>query len=56
MATLTSIEPLTATLLSVAWLGERLTALQWFGNGLLLIGLLVLDMPERFRPPVIRPA
>ena len=35
-ATLTLMEPLTATLLGVAWLGERLSALQWFGVALLL--------------------
>lgn len=55
-ATLTLMEPLTATLLGVAWLGERLAPLQWFGVGLLLLGLLVLALPERFRPAVIRPA
>lgn len=55
-ATLTLMEPLTATLLGVAWLGERLTLLQWFGAGLLLLGLIVLALPERFRPAIIRPA
>ena len=55
-ATLTLMEPLTATLLGVAWLDERLTALQWLGVGMLLVGLLVLALPERWRPAVIRPA
>jgi DME family drug/metabolite transporter len=55
-ATLTLMEPLTATLLGVAWLGERLSALQWFGVALLLFGLLVLAIPERFRPNSIQPA
>ncbi len=55
-ATLTLMEPLTATLLGVAWLDERLTTLQWFGVALLLIGLLVLALPERFRGAVIRAA
>jgi DME family drug/metabolite transporter len=55
-ATLTLMEPLTATLLGVAWLDERLSPLQWFGVGLLLLGLLVLALPERWRPAVIRPA
>ena len=34
-ATLTLMEPLTATLLGVAWLDERLSTLQWFGVALL---------------------
>jgi DME family drug/metabolite transporter len=55
-ATLSLLEPLTATLLGVAWLDERLAALQWLGAGLLLLGLLVLALPARFRPAVIRPA
>ena len=55
-ATLTLMEPLTATLLGVAWLGERLSALQWIGALLLLLGLLALALPARFRPAVIRPA
>jgi DME family drug/metabolite transporter len=55
-ATLSLLEPLTATLLGVAWLEERLAVLQWFGVGLLLLGLLVLALPERFRSVVIRPA
>jgi DME family drug/metabolite transporter len=55
-ATLTLLEPLTATLLGVAWLDERLSALQWIGAGLLLLGLLVLALPVRFRPAFIRPA
>ncbi len=55
-ATLTLMEPLTATLLGVAWLGERLSVLQWFGVGLLLIGLLVLAIPDRFRRNFIRAA
>jgi DME family drug/metabolite transporter len=55
-ATLTLMEPLTATLLGVAWLDERLTTLQWLGVALLLIGLLVLALPERFRGAVIRAA
>jgi DME family drug/metabolite transporter len=53
-ATLTLMEPLTATLLGVAWLDERLSGLQWFGVALLLFGLLVLAIPDRFRPNVIR--
>lgn len=54
-ATLSLLEPLTATLLGVAWLDERLAVLQWFGVGLLLLGLLVLALPERFHSVVIRP-
>lgn len=53
-ATLTLMEPLTATLLGVAWLGERLSALQWFGVALLLVGLLILAIPDRFRLNSIR--
>ncbi len=55
-ATLTLMEPLTATLLGVVWLEERLTAPQWLGALLLLLGLLMLAMPPRFRPAVLRPA
>jgi DME family drug/metabolite transporter len=53
-ATLTLMEPLTATLLGVVWLGERLTALQWCGVVLLLLGLMVLALPKRFLPAVLR--
>jgi DME family drug/metabolite transporter len=55
-ATLTLMEPLTATMLGVVWLGEQLSLLQWFGVALLLTGLLVLALPERFRPAAIHPA
>ena len=55
-ATLTLMEPLTATLLGVVWLGERLSRLQWFGIGLLLTGLLVLAIPDRVRRNFIRSA
>lgn len=55
-ATLTLMEPLTATLLGVAWLDERLAPLQWMGVLLLLLGLLVLAIPDRFRLNFIRPA
>lgn len=54
-ATLTLMEPLTATMLGVAWLGERLTALQWAGVGLLLSGLAVLAIPVRIGWGAIRP-
>lgn len=55
-ATLALMEPLTATLLGVIWLGERLTALQWLGVVLLFLGLLVLALPPRYRPAVLQPA
>lgn len=55
-ATLTLLEPLTATMLGVAWLGERLSGLQWFGVALLLVGLLVLAIPEQSRRNFIRAA
>lgn len=54
-ATLTLMEPLTATLLGVAWLDERLAPLQWMGVLLLLLGLMVLAIPDRFRLNFIRP-
>lgn len=55
-ATLTLMEPLTATLLGVVWLGERLTLLQWTGVSMLLLGLLMLAMPPRLRPALLRAA
>lgn len=55
-ATLTLMEPLTATLLGVAWLGERLTSLQWAGALLLLLGLILLAIPDRLRRNFIRSA
>jgi drug/metabolite transporter, DME family len=39
---LTLLEPLTATVLAVAFLGESLTALGWFGAVLLLVAIAVL--------------
>lgn len=53
-ATLTLMEPLTATLLGVAWLDETLTPLQWIGAALLFVGLIVLASPARFRPPFLK--
>ncbi|MEZ4507544.1 MAG: EamA family transporter [Thermomicrobiales bacterium] len=55
-ATFALLEPLTATMLGVAWLGERLSGLQWFGVALLLVGLLVLAIPEQLRRNFIRSA
>lgn len=55
-ATLTLMEPLTATLLGVVWLGERLTLLQWTGVAFLLVGLLLLAIPGYFRRIFIRSA
>jgi DME family drug/metabolite transporter len=46
-ATLTLAEPLTATLLGVIVLAERLSAPAALGAGLVLTGLLVLALPER---------
>ncbi len=47
-ATLTLMEPLTATLLGVAWLDEKLAPLQWMGAALLFVGLVVLVAPARW--------
>ncbi len=49
-ATLTLAEPLTAALLGVAVLGERLTAPAALGASLVLAGLLALAAPELRRP------
>jgi DME family drug/metabolite transporter len=46
-ATLTLAEPLTAALLGVAVLAERLSAPAALGAGLVLSGLLVLAGPQR---------
>jgi DME family drug/metabolite transporter len=46
-ATLTLAEPLTATLLGVAVLAERLSAPAALGAGLVLAGLVVLSVPQR---------
>lgn len=56
VATLTLMEPLTATLLGVVLLGERLSLLQWCGAFLLLLGLIVLAMPKRRRSAALHPA
>ena len=55
-ATLTLAEPLTATLLGVIVLSERLAAPAAVGAALILAGLLVLAAPDVRRRPVTVPA
>ena len=55
-ATLTLAEPLTATLLGVIVLGERMSAPAALGAALILGGLLVLAAPEVRRRPATVPA
>ena len=52
-ATLTLAEPLTATLLGVIVLSERMTAPAALGAALILGGLLVLAAPEVRRPVTV---
>jgi DME family drug/metabolite transporter len=52
-ATLTLAEPLTATLLGVIVLSERLSAPAAVGGTLILAGLLVLAAPELRRPATV---
>lgn len=39
-------EPVFAALASWAWLGERLSAVQWAGGGLILAGMLLTEVPR----------
>lgn len=50
---LTLVEPLTATLLAVVLLGERLGVAQWSGALLLLVAVLVLSVPARRSAPTL---
>jgi len=50
---LTLVEPLTATLLAVLLLGERLGPVQWCGAALLLGAVLALSLPDRRRMPTL---
>ena len=40
-------EPVFAALASWVWFGERLSALQWSGGGLILAGMLLTEVPRR---------
>jgi len=40
-------EPVFAALASWVWFGERLSALQWGGGGLILVGMLLSEIPRR---------
>ena len=50
---LTLVEPLTAALLAVLLLGERLAPIQWCGAALLLGAVLALSLPVRRRTPTL---
>ncbi len=39
------LEPVFAGLASWLWLGERLSAAQWAGGGLIMVGMVVADLP-----------
>jgi len=39
-------EPVFAALASWVWFGERLSALQWLGGGLILAGMLLAEVPR----------
>jgi drug/metabolite transporter (DMT)-like permease len=40
------VEPVFAALASWVWFGERLSALQWTGGGLILAGMLLAEVPR----------
>lgn len=50
---LTLVEPLTATLLAVLLLGERLSPVQWAGALLLVVAVLCLSVPVRRPAPTL---
>jgi DME family drug/metabolite transporter len=50
---LTLVEPLTATLLAVLLLGERLSVVQWAGAALLVTAVAVLAVPGRRAAPTL---
>jgi drug/metabolite transporter, DME family len=54
--TLSLAEPVTAALLGVALVGERLDPPQWVGVAVVLAGLALLTAPSRRRPPPRPPA
>ena len=39
------LEPVFAALASWVWFGERLSALQWVGGGLILAGMVLAELP-----------
>ena len=45
-ALLFCLEPVFATAASWAWLGERLSATQWVGAGLVLAGMVLAELPQ----------
>ena len=50
---LTLVEPLTATLLAVLILGERLGPVRWCGAARLLGAVLALSLPDRRSTPTL---
>jgi drug/metabolite transporter (DMT)-like permease len=50
-ALLLCFEPVFATLASWVWLGERLSATQWVGAGLIVAGMILAELPGAARPP-----
>ena len=39
-------EPVFAALASWVWFGERMSALQWAGGGLILVGMVLAELPR----------
>jgi drug/metabolite transporter (DMT)-like permease len=40
------VEPVFAAVASWVWFGERLSALQWTGSGLILAGMVLAELPR----------
>lgn len=53
VSTLTLVEPMTASLLGLVLLDERLSAPGWIGLMVLLAGVALLAVPDRRAVPVV---
>lgn len=47
------LEPVFAAAVSWAWLGERLSVVQWAGGGLILLGMVAADLPLSRQPSAV---
>jgi drug/metabolite transporter (DMT)-like permease len=52
-ALLLCFEPVFATITSWLWLGERLSATQWVGAGLIVAGMILAELPASGRPSAV---